>query len=54
MSAAANIFIIDFVFRTFAKIYEKMPYFMLSIVLVMYGIVAYMVIKSAYLSDHDY
>ncbi len=47
-----NIFIIDVIIRPFAKIFEKMPVTVILIILVMYGIVAYTVIKSAYLSEN--
>ncbi len=48
---AVGLFLIDFVFRPFAKIYEKMPLLMLFILLCLYGIIGYIVIKSAYLAD---
>ena len=42
---------VDFVFRPFAKIYEKMPIVMLLACLVLYGIVGYFVLKSVYFAD---
>lgn len=50
---AVGLFLIDFIFRPFAKIYEKMPLVMLLILLCLYGIIAYAVIKSAYLADQQ-
>ncbi len=50
-SAAAGLFVVDFIVRPFAKIAEKMPIVMLLLVLILYGIIAYFVLKSAYLVD---
>ncbi len=50
-AATAGLFLIDFVFRPFAKIYEKMPIVSLLLCLVLYGFVAYFVLKSAFMSD---
>ncbi len=52
-SAAAGLFVIDFIFRPFAKIFEKSPIVMLLMTLVLYGIVGYIVLKSVYLADHN-
>jgi hypothetical protein len=49
-AAAAGLFIIDFIFRPFAKIFEKMPLVMLLLVLILYGIIGYIVVKSVYFS----
>ncbi|HEY9714362.1 MAG TPA: hypothetical protein V6C72_12905 [Chroococcales cyanobacterium] len=55
LSASAGIFLIDFIVRPFAKIAKKMPYVMLLFLLLLYGFVAYVVLKSVYLSDqHPY
>jgi hypothetical protein len=48
VSASAGLFIVDFVFRPFAKIFEKMPLLMMVLLLCLYGAVAYAVFKSAY------
>jgi hypothetical protein len=48
---AVGIFLIDFVFRPFAKIYEKMPIVALLLCLVLYSIVGYAVLKSVYFAD---
>lgn len=48
---AVGLFFIDFIFRPFAKIYEKMPIVMLLMLLVLYALVGYIVLKSAYLAD---
>ncbi len=47
-AAAAGLFIIDFVFRPFAKIFEKWPMVMLLLVIVLYAIIGYIVVKSVY------
>ena len=47
-----NIFVIDVLIRPFAKILEKMPFLVIFILFVVYGFVAYTVIKSAYLSQN--
>lgn len=48
---AVGLFMIDFIFRPFAKIYEKMPLVMLLILLVLYGIIAYIVVRSSYFAE---
>ena len=53
-AASAEIFLIDFIVRPFFKIYEKMPQVMLLICLVIYGFVAYMVIKSVLVAEQRY
>lgn len=42
---------VDFIVRPFAKIYEKMPLVMLLVIIVLYSIVGYFVLKSAYMAD---
>lgn len=51
-AAAAGLFIIDFVFRPFAKILEKWPMVMLLLTLLLYSIIGYIVVKSVYFA-HD-
>lgn len=51
LTASAGIFLIDFVFRPFAKICEKWPPVMLLMCIIVYGIVGYIVIKSVYVAD---
>jgi hypothetical protein len=46
-----GLFVIDFLVRPFAKIWEKDPIVMLMMCLVLYGIVGYIVVKSVYLTD---
>jgi hypothetical protein len=46
MSAASAFFIIDWVVRPFAKIFEKMPLLMLGALLLLYGYIAYIVFRS--------
>lgn len=48
---AVGLFFIDFVFRPFAKIYEKMPLVMLLLIIILYSAIAYVVLKSAYIAD---
>jgi hypothetical protein len=48
---AVGLFIVDFILRPFAKIYEKMPIVMLLLCLLLYAIVGYVVVKSVYLAD---
>ncbi len=48
---AVGLFMIDFVARPFARIFEKWPEFMIILLLILYGCVGYSVIKSAFLAD---
>lgn len=48
---AVGLIFIDFIVRPFAKIFEKMPLLILGILIVVYGIIAYIVLKSAYTAD---
>lgn len=50
-AAAANIFFIDFLCRPFAKIFEKMPIVMVLLLFLIYGTIAYILMRSAYLAD---
>ena len=50
-TAAAGLFVVDFLVRPFFKIYEKMPYVMLVVTILLYGLVGYIVVKSVYLND---
>jgi hypothetical protein len=53
-AASAGLFIIDFIARPFAKIFEKMPFVALLLCLMLYGVVAYFIVKSTFLADqHD-
>ncbi|HEY9678847.1 MAG TPA: hypothetical protein V6C76_12625 [Drouetiella sp.] len=52
-AAAAGLFIIDFVFRPFAKILEKWPMVMIGLVLLLYIIIGYIVLKSVYYGAAD-
>jgi hypothetical protein len=52
MSASADIFLIDYIFKPFAKIYEKMPLVMLLLVILLYSAIGYIVLKSAYAAEH--
>jgi len=51
LAASADIFVIDYIVRPFAKIYEKMPLVMLLIVIILYSIIGYFVLKSAYMAE---
>lgn len=50
---AVGLFIIDFVARPFAKIFEKMPAIMILLMLVLYGYIAYIVLKSAWQAEQQ-
>ncbi len=54
MQVTAGLFLIDFLVRPFAKIYQKMPFMVFVIMLVLYGIVAYIVWKSAFKPEEQY
>ncbi len=45
---ACGLFIIDFIARPFAKIYEKMPEVMFLALLLLYGPIIYMVLKTSF------
>ncbi len=52
---AVGIYFIDTFVRPFAKIMEKMPFLMIGFLVILYGIIAYVVLKSAYVADeHHY
>ena len=53
-AAGIGLFFIDFVARPFAKIFEKMPLLMLAILLIVYGTIAYVVLKSAWQTEKKY
>jgi hypothetical protein len=44
--SASFFFIIDWVVRPFAKIFEKMPLLMLGVLMLLYGYIAYIVFRS--------
>jgi len=48
---AVGLIFIDFIVRPFAKIFEKMPLLMLVLLVALYAIIAYVVLKSAYQAD---
>jgi hypothetical protein len=48
---AVGLIFIDFIVRPFAKIFEKMPLLMLVLLVGLYAVIAYVVLKSAYQSD---
>ena len=48
---AVGLIFIDMVVRPFAKIFEKMPLLMLALLVALYAIIAYVVLKSAYQAD---
>lgn len=52
MSAASAFFIVDWVVRPFAKIFEKMPLIMLGMLLLLYGYIAYIVFRSVH-AEHS-
>lgn len=48
---AVGLIFIDFIVRPFAKIYEKMPVVMIGLLVLLYAVIAFMVLKSAYMVD---
>ncbi|MBS1993022.1 MAG: hypothetical protein JSS86_24775 [Cyanobacteria bacterium SZAS LIN-2] len=54
MAAGCDIFLIDFLLRPFAKIYQKMPFLMMVILLLVYGIIGYVVFRSAYMNGEQH
>ena len=52
-TASSGIYVIDTFLKPFFKIWEKSPLVMLFLVIVLYSIIAYIVIKSAFMSDHS-
>jgi hypothetical protein len=54
MQATAGFFVIDFILRPFLKIYQKMPLVIFLILLVVYGLIAYLVWKSAFKAEQQY
>jgi len=54
MQVTAGLFLIDFLVRPFAKIYQKMPFMIFLIMIVLYGIVGYIVWKSAFKPEEQY
>ncbi len=50
---AVGLFLIDFIVRPFAKIFEKMPLVTGLILMILYGFIAYIVIKSAYRAEQQ-
>ncbi|HMY55195.1 MAG TPA: hypothetical protein PLC15_22405 [Candidatus Obscuribacter sp.] len=52
---AVGLFLIDFIVRPFARIYQKMPMVTFAILCVLYGIIAYVVWRSAFKeTEHNY
>ncbi len=49
-----GLFLIDFVARPFAKICEKMPLLMFLIMVLLYGYIGYLVMKSAWQAEKHY
>lgn len=45
---ACGLFIIDFIARPFAKIYEKIPFIMFVLLILLYGTITYFVLKSSF------
>lgn len=54
MAAAADLFIVDFIFRPFAKIYEKMPFVEMFILILVYSVIGYIVYRSAYKTEEQH
>lgn len=49
-----GLIVVDFVFRPFAKIIEKMPVFCIFCLIVLYAAIAYVVLRSAYKVEDPY
>lgn len=47
-AAACGLFLIDFIARPFAKIYEKIPFLMFAVLLLLYGTITFFVLKSSF------
>lgn len=45
---AVGLFLIDFIARPFARIFEKMPMIMFGVLLCLYAYIGYLVLKSAW------
>ncbi len=45
---ACGLFIIDFIARPFAKIYEKIPFVMFLVLAILYGTIAFFVLRSSF------
>jgi hypothetical protein len=52
MTAVSGLFFVDYVFRPFAKIFEKKPLVMLVLLLCLYGFIGYVVLRSAF-NEHS-
>jgi hypothetical protein len=50
-TASAGLFFIDFFCKPFVKIFEKMPLLMVLLVFLIYGAIAYVLLRSAYMAD---
>lgn len=50
---AVGLFIIDFIARPFARVFEKWPDTIMVMLLVVYGIIGYIVWKSAFRVDQQ-
>jgi hypothetical protein len=48
---AVGLFIIDFIVRPFARVFEKWPDTIMLVLLLVYGIIGYIVWKSAFKAD---
>ena len=46
-----GLFMIDFVMRPFAKIIEKMPVLCILLLIAFYAVIAYIVLRSAYVEQ---
>lgn len=48
---SVGLFFIDFFMRPIAKILEKMPFLMIAVLIILYAVIAYVVLKSAYYAE---
>jgi hypothetical protein len=51
MGASTGILLLDFIFRPFLKFGMKFPIVGIGLLMVIYGYIAYMVLKSTYMAE---
>lgn len=51
---AVGLIFIDFIVRPFAKIMEKFPMMMIVFLILVYGLIAYFVLRSAYVGADEH
>jgi hypothetical protein len=51
-AAASGLFLVDKFVTPFFKIFEKMPLLMVLLLCLIYGVIGYVLLRSAYIADH--